>query len=110
MVSCNFEFALTKFLGFVFEAIDKNTGSKVALKRTIIVGNTVSREFEVLSLVKGCPNVVQMLDFFYTFDPKKRMIQNIVMEFCEMSLENKLREFKYKPTGMPMSQVKHFCK
>lgn len=78
--------------GYVFEGIDQNTGKKVALKRTQKVGNKVSREFEVLSLAKGCPNVVQMVDFFYSLDAKKRMIQNIVLEFCDMSLEDKLRD------------------
>lgn len=83
---------INTILGYVFEGIDKNTGRKIALKRTQKVGNMVSREFEVLSLAKDCPNVVQMLDFFYTLDAKKRMIQNIVLEFCDMSLEDKLRE------------------
>ena len=78
--------------GYVFEAIDQTTGKKVALKRTQKVGNKVSREFEVLSLARGCPNVVQMTDFFYSIDEKKRIIQNIVLEFCDMSLEDKLRE------------------
>ena len=30
-----------------------------------------------------------MVDFFYSLDAKKRMIQNIVLEFCDMSLEDK---------------------
>jgi serine/threonine protein kinase len=55
-------------LGYVFEAIDKNTGTTVALKRTMKAGNVVSREYEVLSLLKGAPNVVQLLDFFYSID------------------------------------------
>lgn len=44
--------------GYVFEALDKNTGEKVALKRTHKVGNVVSREYEMLKLLKGSPNVV----------------------------------------------------
>lgn len=57
-------------IGYVFEAEDKNTGTRVALKRTMKVGNVVSREYEILSLMKGCPNVVQLLDFFYSIDQK----------------------------------------
>jgi hypothetical protein len=45
-------------LGYVFEAIDTNRNCKVALKRTQKAGNVVSREYEVLSLLKGAPNVV----------------------------------------------------
>ena len=55
-------------LGYVFEALDLNRDCKVALKRTQKAGNIVSREYEVLSLLKGAPNVVQLLDFFYTVD------------------------------------------
>jgi serine/threonine protein kinase len=54
----------------VFEAMDRNTNTKVALKRTMKVGNIISREYEVLSLLKGCENIVQLLDFFYSLDEK----------------------------------------
>lgn len=60
--------------GYVFEAVDKTRGCKVALKRTMKVGNVVSREYEVLSLLIGAPNVVQLLDFFYTLDQRQRVI------------------------------------
>jgi glycogen synthase kinase 3 beta len=58
----------------VFEAIDQNNNQRVALKRTQKVGNIVSREYEVLNKLKGVPNVVQMLDFFYSTDAKARLI------------------------------------
>ena len=61
---------------------------KVAVKRTQKAGNIVSREFEVMSLLKGAQNVVQLVEFFYSLDEKERLIQNIVMEFCEGSLED----------------------
>ena len=57
-------------LGYVFEAYDLNRECKVALKRTQKAGNIVSREYEVLSLLKGAPNVVQLVDFFYSLDKK----------------------------------------
>ena len=47
----------------------------------------VSREYEVMTLLKGAPNVVQLVEFFYSVDSRRRIIQNIVMEFCEDSLE-----------------------
>ena len=46
----------------------------MALKRTMKVGNVVSREYEVLSLLIGAPNVVQLVDFFYTLDQRQRVI------------------------------------
>ena len=64
------------FSGYVFEAIDLNKDIKVALKRTQKAGNVISREFEILDMLRGKPNVVQLLDFFYSVDDKNRIIQN----------------------------------
>ena len=64
---------------------------KVAVKRTQKAGNVVSREYEVMSLLKGESNIVQLVEFFYSLDQKQRLIQNIVMEYCESSLEDQLR-------------------
>jgi serine/threonine protein kinase len=97
-------------LGFVFEAYDYKTGKKVALKRTQKVGLKVSREFEVLDEARGCPNVVQMTDFFYSIDWKDRIIQNIVLELCDMSLYDVLENFRVQEKAMPMAQIKHYCK
>ena len=53
------EFADRIFLsGFVFEAFDQNRDIKVAVKRTQKAGNIVSREYEVMTLLKGASNVV----------------------------------------------------
>lgn len=38
----------------------------VAVKRTTKAGDFVSREYEVLDRLKHCPNVVKMLDIFYS--------------------------------------------
>ena len=57
-------------IGYVFEAYCNNRKCKVALKRTQKAGNIVSREYEVLSMLKGAENIVQLLDFFYTTDAK----------------------------------------
>lgn len=54
--------------------MDKNSGERVALKRTMKVGNVISREYEILSLMRGYPNVVQIRDFFYSVDQKQRII------------------------------------
>jgi len=44
--------------GFVFKAVESATGIPVAIKRSQKVGNKVSREFEVLSELRGKPNVI----------------------------------------------------
>ena len=95
-------------IGFVFEAIDKNRGNKVAIKRTLKVGNVISREYVVMSMLEGAPNIVQIVDFFYTIDSMQRLIQNIVMEYCENSLEDQLRHAEKTRQPVPMSHIKHF--
>lgn len=62
------------FTGYVFEAIDGNRKCKVALKRTQKAGNIISREFEILDMLRGKDNVVQLFDFFYSLDSKEQLI------------------------------------
>lgn len=57
---------MTLSIGYVFEAFDRKTGQTLAVKRTQKAGEYVSREFEVLSKLKDCKNVVKMLDIFYS--------------------------------------------
>lgn len=47
-------------LGFVFEAENRKNQKRVALKRIEKVGNQLSREYEILHMIKNCPNVVQI--------------------------------------------------
>ena len=49
---------INKYAGYVFEAIDDNRKQRVAIKRTQKAGNVVSREFEILSMLKGSSNVI----------------------------------------------------
>ena len=76
----------------VFEAVDEKSGRKVAIKRTQKAGNIISREYEILYMLRGKPNIVQMLDFFYSVDESNRVIQNTVLEFCDCSLEAVIKE------------------
>lgn len=46
--------------GYVFEAYDRNLKRKVALKRIEKVGKHISREYEILSMIRECPNVIKM--------------------------------------------------
>ena len=60
--------------GYVYEILDRNRNCKAALKRTQKAGDVVSREFEMLNMLIGKQNVIQMLDFFYTQDDHGRLI------------------------------------
>ena len=96
--------------GYVFEAFCENRKCKVALKRTQKAGNIISREFEILDMLRGKDNVVQLLDFFYSLDDKQRIIQNTVLEFCDMSLEDVLKDLEREKKFLPMSMVKKYAR
>jgi len=51
-----------------------------------------------------------MLDFFYSRDRKKRLIQNTVMEFCDRSLEEVLKDAERNTKAIEMSQIKNFSR
>ena len=98
-------------LGYVFKALDSD-GNPVAIKRSQKVGNKVSREFEVLSELTGLPNVIQLVDFFYSLDSKERLIQNSVFEFCDKNLEDVLKEVDKKDQSVfiPLHDIKRYSK
>jgi glycogen synthase kinase 3 beta len=72
------------------------------------VGSIVSREYEILYALKDTENIVQMLDFFYSHDSKKRLIQNTVLEFCDSSLEDIITASINQPITMP--EIKYLMK
>jgi len=98
------------YIGYVFEAFDNNRKCKVALKRTQKAGNIISREYEILTKLQGKPNVVQLLDFFYSIDAKQRVIQNAVFEFCDKSLEDVLKQLEKENTYLKIDTLKKFVK
>ena len=83
---CKFTY-IYAVLGYVFEAIDPNTGESVAIKRTSKSGEYVSREFEVLDKLRDCENVVQLLNIYYSKNEEGKVVQNLVFEFCNSNLE-----------------------
>jgi serine/threonine protein kinase len=64
----------------------------------------------VLAKLQGAPNVVQLLDFFYTVDKKCRTIQNSVLEFCDNSLEDILKDIEKKDVYLDINELKKIMK
>ena len=85
---------LISVVGYVFEAIDPHTGESVAIKRTSKSGEYVSREFEVLDRLRGCENVVQLLNIYYSKNEEGKVVQNLVFEFCQQNLEEVIQTAK----------------
>jgi hypothetical protein len=78
----------------------------VALKRIEKVGNQLSREYEILFMIKDCDNVVHIEDFFYSKNDQGKLIQNIVFEFVDDNLESVIeRTLKAKQT-LPERSIK----
>ena len=96
--------------GFVFEAFDEIRQCKVAVKRTQKAGDTLSREFEILDMLRGKPYIVQMLDFYYTEDESNRLIQNTVLEYCDTSLHELISRQLDEETHLPIGAVRKYAR
>lgn len=83
---------------------------RVALKRTTKAGDYVSREYEVLEMLKDCDNCVKVLDIFYTKNDKGKMAQNLVFEFCSTNLETVIQDHKKNGTHLSMDEVRDIVK
>jgi glycogen synthase kinase 3 beta len=82
--------------GYVFEAEDAKTKQKVAIKRIEKVGKQLSREYEILNEVKGSSHCVHLIDCFYTKSKNDKLIQNLIFEFLNSSLEDIIRRAQKK--------------
>ena len=78
--------------GYVIEAYDKENDCRVAIKRTHKVGKKLSREYQVLSEIRDCDEVVRMEKVFYTLSDKGQIIQNTVFEYVSESLEGYIQK------------------
>lgn len=94
----------------MFEAFDKNRNKTVAVKRTTKAGDYVSREFEVLDKLRGCENVIQLLDIYYSVNEDGKKAQNLVFEFCKTNLEEIIQEHKQRERHIPFADVRDYVR
>ena len=73
-------------IGYVFEADDTKNNKKVAVRRYLDLDDYITREYSKKEIFKGAPNIAQRLDFFYTVDQNKRIVQNEVFEYYSKTL------------------------
>jgi glycogen synthase kinase 3 beta len=82
--------------GVVFHAIYQGEITlDVAWKRMHKNSKNQSREYEILTKLKGKPHCVQLIDFFYSRMNsiyKNHIIQNFIMELCSGNLESLLKK------------------
>ena len=92
--------------GYVFEAIDKKTGEKVAIKRVRKAERKVSRECQILTMLKSKTKCVQMKDVFYTQDEQEKLTQNFVFEYVPDSLEDFIKSHRSQKKHMSIQTIK----
>ena len=96
--------------GYVIEAKDPIHNKIVAIKRTHKVDTKLSREFEILSKIKNCENVVKLLDAFYSVNNEGKTIQNLVFEFVTENLEKFIEDYRKKKTHIPIEIIRNISK
>lgn len=92
--------------GYVIEAYDNEKDCRVAIKRTHKVGKKLSREYQVLSELKDCDDVVKMDKVFYTINEKGQIIQNTVFEYVPESLEGYISKMIDSKQLIPAIKIK----
>ena len=92
--------------GHVIEAYDRVHDQRVAIKRTHKVNTKLSREYDILSKLNDCENVVKLLDIFCSVTEEGKVIQNLVFEYVSRSLEGYMEEFKLKNKFIPIHKIK----
>lgn len=96
--------------GYVMEAYDIAKDIRVAIKRTHKVGPKLSREYEVISKLSDCENIVKLLDIFYTISEDGKIIQNLVFEFVNDSLDGYIESYKNKKKFIPIDKIKEITR
>lgn len=91
--------------GYVIEAYDKINDMRVAIKRTHKVGNKLSREYQILAALKGCPQTVEMLNTFYSVNDEGNIVQNIVFEYVSNSLQQEIDKLEKSNTHFSIEQL-----
>ena len=92
-------------LGYVFEAYDLENDRKIAVKRVRKAERKVSREYQILTAIKGHKRCVELLDIFYTMGDDNKLTQNFVFEFIPNSLEKFINSHK-KAEPIPITTIK----
>ena len=92
--------------GVVVKAFDPKAKEIVAIKRVRKAELKVSREVEILRLLKFVPNCIQMKNAYLTRDHMQKLVLNVVFEFMDSSLEKFLSTHKKSSTSLKIAEIK----
>ena len=96
--------------GCVIEAYYHSHDKHVAIKRSLKITNNISREWEVLSELKDCDNIVQLFDIFYNEDNEGNIMQNLVFEYLPQSLLDFINKYIESNIHIPLKNIKQITK
>jgi serine/threonine protein kinase len=94
--------------GVVYEATNKEKGTKVAIKQVFVDHRFINRELEMLEKVEGHPHIMQVLDYYCSGeDPGKDRYLHIVSELMHENLSTYIKRMRQRleKTGISFDQV-----
>lgn len=97
--------------GVVHEAIHRETGRRVAIKKVLQDPRYKNRELSIMRELSH-PNVVYLYDYFYTESAKEQETQrylNLVMEYVPGTVHRVMRSYFKKYNQMPMMLIKIYA-
>ena len=78
----------------IIEAYDRINDLRVAIKRIPKITNKLGRE--IITKLNECPYIVKFYGTFYSVNSKGHLIQNLIFEYINNSLENYISELRKK--------------
>lgn len=100
----------TGMYGIVMEAYDRARDTRVAIKRTQTMGARLNREYEALSLLQECENIVKLKRVIYTENDEKKIIQNLVFEYLPKNLSQYMESYRTEKKYIPIEKIKNISK
>ncbi|CDR97252.1 protein kinase domain containing protein, putative [Babesia bigemina] len=97
--------------GVVHEAVQKETGKRVAIKKVLQDPRYKNRELGIM-LELSHPNIVFLFDYFYTESVREQERQrylNLVMEFVPGTVHRVMRSYFKKYSQMPLKLIKIYA-
>lgn len=92
--------------GTVFKAYDRNLRKFVAVKRSIKLGQTISREYTILKEVAESPQCITLLDIFYTVNDTNDFIQHLIFDFIPDNLSRVLRSRYKEKNNFSLTEIR----
>ena len=91
--------------GVVYQAKDALAGCQVAIKKVLQDKRFKNRELQIMRTVRH-PNIVGLLNFFYTTTQENQVYLNLVLEFVPDTIYRVVKQYTKAGRRMPLVLVK----